>query len=219
MKRKPVPVLLMLLLLFVQCKKEKDEKPAPDLDLATGLLAYFELNGNFKDSADDFNVGYGGFLDWTKNRHGYSNRALAFNGGLFSFQTPWWRAQPITVSLWVKPKDLNQNAWLVSSQEGAFGIYQKLSTIGLAISNPDTAAALAGIKLEWTHVAGTFDGNEIKTYINGKVTNRVHHPGTPDVTSGIVVGSFQVEWSGIIDDLRFYNRVLSEDEIRILSEL
>jgi hypothetical protein len=217
MKRNLFPVSVMLLLFFVQCRKEKNEKPAPDM--TKGLLAYFELNGSFKDSADDFDVTYGGFLDWTKNRHGYAGRALSSNGGLFSFPTPWWRANPITVSLWVKPKDVNQNAWLVSSPQGAFGIYQKLSTIGLAISNPDTASALAFIKVEWTHVAGTFDGNEIKTYINGKLATTVHHPGVPDVTNSIIVGSFQKEWLGIIDDLRFYNRVLNADEIRILSEL
>jgi hypothetical protein len=217
MKIKSVAVLMMLLLLFVQCRKEKDEKPAPDL--TKGLLAYFELNGQFKDSANDFDVDYGGFLDWAKNRHGYAQRALSLNGGSFGFLTPWWRANAITVSLWVKPKDLNNNAWLVSSTEGAFGVYQKLSTIGLAISNPDTASALASIKNEWTHVAGTFDGTEIKTYINGKLTNRFHHPGVPDVTSSVIIGNFQTEWKGTIDDLRFYNRVLSAEEIKLLYEL
>jgi hypothetical protein len=216
MKIKSVAVLMVLLLLFVQCRKEKDEKQAPDL--AKGLLAYFELNGQFKDSADNFDVVYGGFLNWAKNRHGYAERALSLSGGSFSFPTPWWRANAITVSLWVKPKDLNSNAWLVSSIEGAFGVYQKLSTIGLAISNPDTASALASIKNEWTHVAGTFDGNDIKTYINGKLATTLHHPGVPDVTSSIIIGNFQVEWWGTIDDLRFYNRVLNAEEIKLLYE-
>lgn len=217
MKIKSVAVLLMLLLLFVQCRKEKDEKPAPDL--AKDLLAYFELNGQFKDSANDFDVNSGGFLSWAKNRHGYAGRALSLNGGSFFFPTPWWRANAITVSLWVKPKDLNTDSWLVSSFEGAFGVYQNLSTIGLAISNPDTASALASIENEWTHVAGTFDGNDIKTYINGKLATTFHHPGVPDVTSSVIIGNFQAEWLGTIDDLRFYSRVLSAEEIKLLYEL
>lgn len=218
MQRKFILILLLLQLVLVRCKKEKDEGPPPDV--TKGLLAYFELNGQFKDSADGFDVTYGGFLSWAKNRYGYGSRALACNGGAFTFTTAWWRANPITISLWVKPNGLDIDTWLVSAHVGSFGIHQQQSKIGLAISHPDTASALAGIKLEWTHVAGTFDGNDIKTYINGKLAATLRHPGTPDVNNAVIVGAFQLpEWKGTIDDLRFYNRVLSEKEIKILSEL
>jgi hypothetical protein len=218
MKCKPIPVLIMILLLFAQCKKEKDEKPVEDL--SKGCLAYFELNDGFEDSADNFDVTYGGFLGPVKNRHGYSGRALSFNGGSFSFTTPFWRAIPITVSLWVKPHDLDHNNYMVQSYEAAFGIYQQKSKIGFAICNPDTAMALADLKVEWTHVAGTFDGQDIKTYINGKLVTTLRHPGVPDVTTSIVVGAFQIpEWKGTLDDIRFYNRVLTAEEIRHLALL
>jgi hypothetical protein len=75
MKRKSVPVIMILLLLFLQCSKDKNEEPAPDL--SKGLLAFFELNGNFNDSAKNIqDVLYGGFISNIKNRHGYADRAM-----------------------------------------------------------------------------------------------------------------------------------------------
>jgi hypothetical protein len=218
MKRKLIPVLAMLLLLFVHCKKDKDE--TPKADLGEGLLAYFELNGGFDDSAKSLEVDYGGFLGFAKNRYGYAERAVYFNGGMMFFQTPWWRANPITISLWIKPKDLNTIGYLVSSQEEAFGVYQQQSKLSLIVATPDTVSAYAEIKNEWTHFAGTFDGKDIKTYINGKLLRTVRNPGVPNVTSLVNIGASPFsEWQGTLDDVRFYNRVLSAAEIKLLFEL
>jgi len=219
MKRKPLFTLILAATMLIQCSKSKDQTPAPDLK--SGLLAFFQLNGNFDDSTKAIqDANYGGFISDAKNRHGYANRAMYFNGGLFSFGTGGWSANPITVSLWVKPKDLNNDNYLVISQEGAFGVYQTGSKLGLAVSIPATASALADIGVEWTHFAGTYDGKDIKTYINGKLANTLHHPGTADLTSVVNVGAKDVpEWLGAIDDLRFYSRVLSAEEIKLLSEL
>lgn len=218
MNKKSIPVIMILLLMFLQCSKDKNEKPAPDL--RKDLLAYFQLNGDFTDSTDNaIDVTYGGFLSNAKNRHGYADRAISFNGGLFSFKTGGWPANPITISLWVKPKDLNNDNYLVLAQTGAFGVAQSKSKLGLAVSIPATESALADIDTGWTHFAGTYDGKDIKTYIDGKLAKTFHHPGTPDVTSMINVGAKDVPgWLGVIDELRFYSRVLSEAEIKLLSE-
>lgn len=218
MNRKSVSVII-LLLLFIQCSKDKNEKPAPDLE--KDLLAYFPLNGHFNDSTKNIqDVQYGGFLSFVKNRHGYNNRALHFGGGLFAFQTPFWAANPITVSLWIKPDDLVIESFLVYSQEEAFGVYQSKSKLGLSVRIPANGSALGDIKVEWTHYAGTYDGKDIKTYINGKLATTFHHAGTADVTTSIVVGAQLIpEWKGTIDDIRFYNRVLTAEEIKVLSEL
>ena len=210
-------IIILSATMLVQCSKDKNVNSA---DLTKGLLAYFQLNGNFNDSTDKaIDVTYGGFLSHVKNRHGYDNRAISFNGGLFSFETPGWPANPITISLWVKPKDLNNDNYLVFSNTGAFGVYQTKSKFGLAVSIPATESALADIGIEWTHFAGTYDGKDIKTYINGKLAKTFHHPGTPDATTAVTVGAAGIpEWKGVIDDLRFYGRVLSAEEIKILSE-
>lgn len=211
-------IILLAGIFLTQCKKDKKDEPPPDL--RKGLMAYFQLNGNFDDSANALDVSYGGFMSQIKNRHGYSNRAIFFNGGLFSFTTPYWRASPITIALWVKPNDLTTDAFLVRSNEQAFGILQQQSKIGLEIINPEDISAQATITTEWTHVACTYDGQDIKTYINGKLVETAHHPGVADVTTAVMVGAASLpEWKGGIDDVRFYNRVLSAEEIRHLYAL
>ena len=208
---------IILFTTFIHCSKDKDDSPPPDLN--KGLLVNFLLNGNFNDSLDNADdVTYGGFLSHTKNRHGYNNRAISFNGGSFSFGTTSLPANPISISLWLKPKNLDTDGYLILSSEGAFGVYQSLSKLGLAISTPSTESALADIAAEWTHFCGTYDGKDIKTYINGKLAKTFHHPGVPDVTGLVNVGGNGVpEWQGVLDDIRFYSRVLSEAEIKLLS--
>jgi hypothetical protein len=220
MKIKSVTVSMILLLIFLQCSKDKNEKPAPDLK--KDLLAFFRLdNSDFNDSTKNIqDVSYGGFLSSVKNRFGYPDRAIAFNGGFLEFDTDGWPANPITISLWVKLEVLTNDNFLLFSQQGAFAVAQSKSKLGLAISIPATESALADIDTGWTHFAGTYDGKDIKTYIDGKLVKTFHHPGTPDVTSRITVGAKEMpEWHGIVDDLRFYGRILSADEIKLLSEL
>lgn len=215
---KKIWLLLIPALAFVQCKKDKEDEPPPDLQ--RGLLAYFRLNGDFADSAKNVQTSYGGFLSNAKNRHGYNSRAMNFNGGLFSFGTDDWPATAITISLWIKPKDLNVEGYLVWSTQEAFGVYQSKSKLGLAIGIPAMGTALAEIGADWMHFAGTYDGKDIKTYINGQLATTVRHQGVPDITMLIGIGAPGIpEWMGTLDDLRFYNRVLSAKEIDVLSKI
>lgn len=216
---KKIHALLLLALTaigFIQCKKDKDTVAPPDL--RKDLLAYFRLNGDFDDSAKNVATQFGGFLSSIKNRHGYSNRAMSFNGGLFSFGASGLPANPLTISLWIKVNDLQMEGYLILPNEKAFGIYQDKSKLGLSISTPETATALGEISTDWTHFAGTYNGSDIKTYINGKLASTVRHPGYPDVSNLINMGAAEIpEWKGALDDIRFYQRVLSDEEIKILS--
>ena len=74
---------------------------------------------------------------------------------------------------------------------------------------------------EWHHVVGTYDGAEMKIYVNGKLEN------TSDAQSGVInypdrvffsIGSYKDDnedfvHKGMIDEVRLYDRALSEEEI------
>jgi hypothetical protein len=84
---------------------------------------------------------------------------------------------------------------------------------------------------EWTHAAGTFDGNTVKVYVNGQVGGAIGGfiggvGGGQDAngpaflsqnTSGLAIGNrsdaTNRAFEGIIDDVRVYNYGLSAQEI------
>lgn len=74
----------------------------------------------------------------------------------------------------------------------------------------------------WYHVAGTFDGNELKIYINGVLAGTQPFQGT--ITSPIsynfnigrladVSQPFTRFWAGKMDEIRIWNRALTQAEI------
>jgi hypothetical protein len=73
----------------------------------------------------------------------------------------------------------------------------------------------------WIHIAGTYDGNELTLYVNGRVAaNSVHPLGenlVADVNDGLVIagrwGDDGGSFTGTIDDVRIYDYALSGGEI------
>jgi len=74
---------------------------------------------------------------------------------------------------------------------------------------------------EWMHVAGTYDGNVIKCYINGEVAdvcdtqNAILYlcQDTNDFAIGSQPDEDENPFAGMIDDVRVYDYGLSEEEI------
>ena len=67
------------------------------------------------------------------------------------------------------------------------------------------------IRRKWYHVAVTFDGKTLRIYINAQLNGEL--PNDVPITSAeadLVIGQ---GFSGIIDDVRIYNKALSQDEI------
>ena len=74
----------------------------------------------------------------------------------------------------------------------------------------------------WYHVAGTFDGNQLKLYIDGNLVDSTSFVGTmvpsPDyyLKIGKLADDSQPDfrgWSGNIDEVRIWHRALSQTEI------
>jgi hypothetical protein len=79
---------------------------------------------------------------------------------------------------------------------------------------------------EWVHVAGTYDGNNVKCYINGELagTNEEEANNIPFLsqdTNDLAIGNkpeaTDNPFKGIIDDVRVYDRALTAAEIGYLA--
>ena len=69
---------------------------------------------------------------------------------------------------------------------------------------------------KWHHITGTFDGNEIKCYLNGIETDKGKIPAISGGNGKFFIA--QDGWvnvfNGVIDEVMIYNRALSENEIQ-----
>jgi glucose/arabinose dehydrogenase len=79
---------------------------------------------------------------------------------------------------------------------------------------------------KFTHIVGTFDGSTVKLYKDGQLVgesqflgNYTADPGVPLRIGSAAYCSSCNRWSGIIDDVRMYNRALGEDEIKQLFDM
>jgi len=141
------------------------------------------------------------------------------------------RSDKVTVSAWIKADDFNTTggvafgAWVWRATSYALVFDASQSKAGFLIYPPSgepvyyqvlSNTLTAG---QWYHVAGIFDGSEIKIYINGKYQRSTSYVGA------IRTGSYSTyigglndstrNFDGIIDDVKIYGYALTEDEIEI----
>ncbi len=102
----------------------------------------------------------------------------------------------------------------LTKESTRFTVY---NTSGDAFSSPDVPIYSNN---SFTHIVGTFDGSHVKIYkngiyfgqtkFNGTFGNKIKIPLTLGVSSSDPMFFY---WTGNIDDLRYYDKVISTDEI------
>jgi hypothetical protein len=66
----------------------------------------------------------------------------------------------------------------------------------------------------WVYFCGTFDGKDLKLYINGNLA-----ASTPSTTSLAPFNTLSLGNGCLLDEIRIYNRALSQDEIKALMDI
>lgn len=120
----------------------------------------------------------------------------------------------VTIACWVKIKVPSQLRYFVMSP--GFGLYQNGNETGIAISVSATNSVGFPIMVEeWIQITGTFDGVDIKFYVDGVLRDTQNWPGT--MTTGtrlFIIGFFNDEyWEGAIDEVCVWNRILTAEEV------
>ena len=214
--------------------------------LSPELIAYYPFSGNTQDSSGYGNDGTNSGAVLTADRFGKNNSAYMFNGSasiripeLFPDS-----CKAFTVAAWVKLniKDSN-NYHLVLYKgtlqgEAALGItYGKLHfkvnlhVPGTAVSTqnwysaeiPDTLKAnvyyfLVGRYTKGKIVEFLIDGRTVASTAIPDLNLCYNPGGTYSVigTHGHPVIAPECYWNGVIDDVRIYNRALSDEEVQSL---
>ena len=77
----------------------------------------------------------------------------------------------------------------------------------------------SGGDLAWHHIVGTYDGANMRLYVDGVLVNTQAHPAGGNITSttaSLVIGRRAVNtqfFNGSVDEARVYNRALSDTEV------
>jgi parallel beta-helix repeat protein len=143
----------------------------------------------------------------------------------------------VTMVAWIKPKNNTDNAgrifdkWENGAEDKAFQWYEATQRVQLGFYFTDFTSSSAESSNNsvpnnvWTHVAGTYDGSDIKMYVNGvldgstsvsktirNAQGKMYIGGNPQRTS---LNRF---FNGTIDDVMILDRVLTVQQIKALYE-
>ncbi|MBW2973644.1 VCBS repeat-containing protein [Candidatus Woesearchaeota archaeon] len=138
---------------------------------------------------------------------------------------------PITVSAWIKPtanlgtykrivtKDWAQS-YVLNSNSGTNGIAFCMDSDGNPGNYVSTANNVIPLN-SWTHVVGTWDGFELRIYLNGRLNaSKSHIVSVTGSANNVMIGKYGGgvgnSFPGLIDEVRIYNYSLSEEQVLAL---
>ena len=202
----------------------------------SGLVAAYGFDeGSGTTTADRSGNGNTGTVSnttWAGASAGKFGNALSFNG-----TNAWVSVNSssslnlttgMTAEAWVNPTALG-NAWrtvLLKEQTGNL-VYDLYANGSGGTKVPSTEVYVGGAKIvsaaaslatgTWTHLAATFDGSTLRLYVNGTQVSQLAVSGSIATSNGALrIGGNSIwgeYFSGLIDEVRIYNRALTAGEI------
>lgn len=209
--------------------------PAGYPDIASNLAAYWKLDDGTGTTPDDSigtnHASFNGTPAW--------ETTARINGGIY-FDSGDYLSVPeatlldgstnFSVATWVRfNSDDGSNHILVKTHSGApwdswvldFSATKKFqfqvrNNAGTLFG--PTASTLPLVPDTWYHLVGVKEGANVRLYINGVFDNEItNFTGTVyNSDSEMQMGGSASQWAGNMDDVRFYNRALSADDIKLL---
>jgi hypothetical protein len=205
--------------------------------LSRGRILHYQFNGNSNDaSPSGANATANGGFSYVNDRFGNSNSAIRLNGSNAFVDVPDrnWFNGVYSTSCWINPEAFGSYARIYDfgNGQGSDNVLTCLSEIvsgRLASQNYSGSSggtlltALSGAVLNrWNHVAVTYDGVNIRIYLNGNLL--IAGPSaSPRLIMRTVCYIGRSNWStdaftqASIDDFMLWNRVITTDEIRTLA--
>lgn len=199
-------------------------------ELRHGLVLYYsfdsELAMEVTDESGEGNNGSPVNVEWVKDGH---------QGGAASFGlTNSCITVPDKADL--NPPILTLSAWIKTSKRGGYifdkgfneGYVLAIIPRGSVFLKVKKAYAQPEIKVttgQWRQVVGTYDGKDVKMYIDGWLVDQRPWGGkVPRTPYDLIIGANRSNtlskastfFNGLMDDVMIFNRALSDDEVQTL---
>ncbi len=220
--------------------------PLNVLDLETDIKStyYFEVTGvGVPDGIVSWWPGDGNAYDIIGTNHGEARNGVEYTSGMvdeaFSFdgvddvvdmyEDVTDDLQQLTIELWVKLNSVPNSIGRFVSLNGEKAILRHDGE-----NNPgqlhfymsfEPPIGMQGIRVDdvllsdvFYHVAGTYDGNYMRLYLDGEEVGSLMVSGTPVTGNGVTFSCETETLDGLLDEVCIYNRALTSDEIRLIYE-
>ncbi|MGH1404827.1 MAG: LamG domain-containing protein [Alphaproteobacteria bacterium] len=212
-------------------------------DYTTGLVSHWTLDETSGTNANDgagTNTGtlQDGLNAGTNTTPGAIGTALQFDGSndnIDAGNDPSINGITgnITVSVWVKADTLGDNKSILSNSRDCCGTYNGFEldrrstgayrfTLWNGTSRSISTPVIA-VTDRWQHIVGTYDGAQIRIYVDGTEENSVSYSGGigSPASFNFKIGELGYlpnvwAWDGAIDDVRIYNRALTSTDVDAL---
>ena len=201
----------------------------------TGLVAYYPFNGNANDeSANGTNATVSG-ATLTADRNRNPDSAYSFdgkNGGIRANVGQEFSVTSLTLSAWIKIDGSGDNNPRIVAVGPSGSPFQYYSLILEGTSNSrrlwfytskSVSNAYGSFILQndntWHFVAVTYSANSVSFYLDGGLSNAVSvSGGLPAFSDGVMSIGYSDNgldrFDGSLDEIRIYNRALSDAEIK-----
>jgi gliding motility-associated-like protein len=214
------------------------------VNLNSGLVAYFPFSGNANDASGNNIHGTGTNVVLTADQSGKANSAYLFNGTTSYIELPYsnlYNFPPsgaFSIAAWVQP-DINQPSYGAVVVKSPFQTdffqskwnYGGYITSGLKAMNgyADNNLLESNAVFQnspcWYHVIWAYDNGNWYIYIDGKLDasqllrNRfILQDGSSKIVIGKKGEAFGNFYKGKLDEVRIYNRLLTQAEINVLAD-
>ena len=201
--------------------------------LTNGLVAYYPFTGNANDESGNGNNGTVYNATLTTDRYGNANKAYYFNGSSAYIKTvnALPDMQSASVSCWIKPATLPSGGRYILMDGDTTPGNDFFLVIGsytnLQIVTKDGTYCgenMPPLTNTWYHVVAIADSNSnvLKMWLNGQLlatapslgnANAGYHSQLYFGCRAVHVDNF---FTGASDEVRFYNRALSDSEVQAL---
>jgi len=214
-----------------------------ETDIISGLVAYYPFNGNANDSSGYLNDGTVNGATLSNDRFNKSNSSFLFNGiNNYIRLKPisLGQTQEFSISVWIKPVDITTNRYYtITRQEDpvpnsgldwtlAFQEFGTVLAFGIktTVNYDELDASILNLNLtdnKWHNITAVYNSSNRFVYVDNILVGSDVKSGYMNVTNnlygsiGSTSGSLEEFFNGNIDDLRFYNRAITQNEILYLA--
>jgi len=203
----------------------------PSCDSApSGLVAWWAAEGNANDNVGTNNGALNGGVTYASGEVGQAFKFSGTNSYVAVPSSPNLKfSNTFTVEAWINYNSTGGNETIVTKGQDANTamdwqvaihgghLYSDIFVSGVQSPGTFNTALVPGT---WYHVAVTYDGSNLRGYVNGALDGTVGYTGTLRTTDyALRIGAYAPVsgdtefFSGKVDELSLYNRALSSNEV------